>query len=256
VNAAAEWASLVMTAVLGTDRRPPPPSAAELAVWCTEADVAVNLLDRAAALVTAQRAGVLPLPPVVRLRSVSDDGRPPCPPGAARVLSRLLWRNEAELLAEWLTRLDEGGWRLPAEHAPALLARTQHDGALAQQARAAAGPLAAWLEEVLPPPARPARSLASTAAPAAAAEPIDIAADADPVEAIVDRFRAGQAGAQRQALRATILRFDPRRLADLADALDAVAGQPLTAALRHELADLARLRAAVVDAFREDGSPR
>jgi hypothetical protein len=244
-----------MTAVLGTDRRPPPPPAAELAVWCTGADAAVNLLDRAAALVTAQRAGVLPLPAVVRLRSVSDDGRPACPPDAARVLRRLLRRNESELLAEWLTRLDEGGWRLPAEHAPALLARTRHDGALAHQARAAAGPLAAWLDEVLPPPARPARPLAATAAPAAA-EPIDIAAEADPVEAIVERFRAGQAGAQRQALRATILRLDPRRLADLADALDAVAGQPLTASLRHELADLARLRGAMIDAFGEDGPTR
>jgi hypothetical protein len=246
VNLDAEWSALVMTAVLGTERRSPPEPPAELAAWSTATDPAVAVLDRAAALVTARRAGARPLPPADRLRPPAVDPRPACPGAAARVLARLLWRNERELIGEWLARLDSGGWRLPPEHAPALLARARGDVALEPAARAAAGPLADWLDEVLGPPGPQGRSAAPVPVPAA---PLDAEAEGDLVEAVLARFHRGGAGEQRATLRATVLTLDPSRLEHLAAALAAVTGQPLTAALRHELADLARLRAAVARSF-------
>jgi hypothetical protein len=158
------------------------------------------------------------------------------------VLGRLLRRGERELIGECLLRIQERGWRLPAEHVPAVLRRARADPRLDALARAVAGPLAEWLDAVLPderPVTRPA-----VAPPAAA---LDVSAR-DPVDAIVDRFLTGRAGAHRAALRATVLAMEPTDLMRLADALDAVEGPPLTAGLRRELADLARLRADLVAA--------
>jgi hypothetical protein len=244
VNTAEEWRALVAAAVLGTDRRPLPPAPAELAAWSTATDPAVALLDRAAALVTARRAGARPLAAATPLRPATADPRPACPPAVAHVLGRLLRRGERELIGECLRRIHERGWRLPAEHAPAVLRRARGDPQLDGQARAVAGPLAKWLDEVLPterPVTRPA-----VVPPAAA---LDVSGR-DAVDEIVRRFLTGGAGAHRAALRATVLAMDPRDLPRLAAALDAVAGLPLTAGLRRELADLARLRADLVDACR------
>jgi hypothetical protein len=304
VNVDDEWAALVTTAVLGTDRRSLPEAPPELAAWSSSPDPAVALLDRAAALVTARRAGARPLPSVPRLRPPETDARPPCSPTAARILGRILGRGERELLGEWLARAAGRGWRLPAEHAPAVLHRAAGDPKLDAPARAAAGPLAAWLDVAFEPD-RPAAGAGATggahqkarsaapaatpsttlarptpaAAPAAANEPAaadPTAMDApeaaktslaggsssvlnsrDPVEAIVEVFASGRAGALRGSLRAAVLTMAPADLLRLAGALDGIPGQPLTAPLRRELADLARVRYDLAAAFTpEDEAPQ
>jgi hypothetical protein len=79
----------------------------------------------------------------------------------------------------------------------------------------------------------------------------------DPVEAIVEVFASGRAGALRGSLRAAVLTMAPADVLRLAGALDGIPGQPLTAPLRRELADLARLRYDLVAAFTpEDEAPQ
>ena len=56
-DAAHEWAGLVATAVVGTDRHALPPARAGWDVWGAGADPAVALLDRAAAVAAALRQG-------------------------------------------------------------------------------------------------------------------------------------------------------------------------------------------------------
>jgi hypothetical protein len=241
---ASEWAALVMAAMLGTDRRPPPEAPAELAVWSGEPDPAVALLDRAAAVITARRAGALPLPGVAPLQPPPLDRRPACPPAAAGVLGEVLRREDQELLAEWLALLADRGWRLPPEHAPALLARTRGDQTLGAAALEAAGPLAAWLDAVLPPTGPTRR-----ASPAEHPAPLPAEPGTDPVHVVLEQFVAGRAGSQRGALRASVLLLAPAELERLADGLDEITGQPLVAPLRHELADLARLRVRIASAF-------
>jgi hypothetical protein len=244
VNPEHEWAAVVTTAVLGTERRPVPPPPDELVPWSTADDQAVALLDRAAALVAARRAGIRPLAPTPVLTPPDPDAHSPCPAAAATLLRSWLRGGRAELVTEWLERLVAGGHRLPAEHAPRLLRRAQGDPRAHRLAWAAAGPLAGWLAAALPDPAlEPPPTTPSTPSP-------PTPATADPA-AVLAAFAQGRAGAARSELRAMVMALPVEALRPLADALEALAGQPLTAGLRDELATLARERWRMAEAFAE-----
>ena len=122
-SAATEWAALVATAVLGTDRRPLPPAEIGWDAWASDTDAAVALLDRAAAVVAAQRAGVRPAPPLAVPPPAPVDARPPCPPGAALRLDRMLRGEHDILLPEWFALCDARGVQLPWVLLPVLLLR-------------------------------------------------------------------------------------------------------------------------------------
>ena len=117
--ARAEWEGLVTAAVLGTDRRPLSEPGPGWDVVTHSDDPAVQLLDRAAAVATARRAGRRPAaaPPLVP--PADPDPRPLCPPAAAAALARMLSGQFDLLLAEWFARCESGGFQLPAHLLPA-----------------------------------------------------------------------------------------------------------------------------------------
>lgn len=150
-SATDEWADLVATAVLGTDRRPAPPARAGWDAWGSANDPAVALLDRAAAVVIARRAGACPAPaPNVDVPPAPADERPPCPHPIAVRLGRLLSGEHDELLPEWFRRCDEVGVQLPWAALPALLLRGRRHPRLDVAVRQLARGRASWLAEVLP----------------------------------------------------------------------------------------------------------
>jgi len=147
-----EWARLLTTAVLGTDRRPLPAHPGGVTSGFGEGipDAAVALLDRVAAVSLARKAGACAGPPVLLLAPPSADDRPPCPPAATDRLGALLSGAPGELLREWLQLLVDSGRRLPPEHLPALSLRAARDPALMSLVAEASGPLLPWLREVAP----------------------------------------------------------------------------------------------------------
>lgn len=150
-SATDEWADLVATAVLGTDRRPAPPPRPGWDTWSQASDPAVALLDRAAAVVVARRAGACPPPaPEVDLPRAPADDRPPCPHAVATRLGRLLAGEHDELLPEWFQRCGEVGVQLPWAALPALLLRGRRHPRLDAAVRQLACGRASWLAEVLP----------------------------------------------------------------------------------------------------------
>ena len=194
VGLAGAWTDLVATAMLGTDRRPlpsVPPGTVEM--FGTGPDAAVALLDRAAAVVAARRAGALPEPAGRRIAECPADPRPPCPRRAARRLGLMLEGHQADFLPEWLQALGAAGLAAPPEHLAGLMELTRSAPAARRAVQVAAGPLAAWLCEVVPglgwePPADPAEAWER----GAAAERIDA----------VRRLRATDPAAARALLAA------------------------------------------------------
>jgi hypothetical protein len=181
------WAALVSAALLGTDRRPPPPAPAALGSWPSgpdeptalgswssgpdeplaptappgraphSGDDATDVLDQVAALTVMRRAGIRAEPAPPMLQACDPDERPVCPPAAARRLGELLeaW---PVLVDEWLERLDEAGHRLPPEHVAALLAGHRVDPARRARVASAAGPLAQWITDLFPELLAPRRA--------------------------------------------------------------------------------------------------
>jgi len=139
------WADTLATALIGTDRRP------DLAGGSPAA-----LLDRAAALTVARRAGQLPTGGITAPPSAPHDPAPLVGPAAAARLAGLLESGprqmggpyadtRAELLVEWLTIAAERGLRVPGEMLPALLDAARRQRELRPLALAAGGPGAGWL---------------------------------------------------------------------------------------------------------------
>ncbi|MBS2961719.1 hypothetical protein KGA66_01575 [Actinocrinis puniceicyclus] len=111
-----DWAHLVSTALVGTDRRPLPAAGPG-----PGADPAAQLLARAALAGLARRVGrpperfegALPQP-------APPDPRPALPQAAARRLRTIL-DSYPKYLPEWLAAVRRAGFRLPAAYLPPLL---------------------------------------------------------------------------------------------------------------------------------------
>jgi uncharacterized protein DUF5691 len=165
------WQDLVTTSLIGTERAPVPPVripglpapdnpaggdrgtarlgpsgvADQASVLLDPAEV---LLDRAALLTAARRAG-RPAGRAEPLPAAAPDPRPLVSAAAGDRLAWMLRGEHPELLTEWLAAATGRGWRVPARLLPALLDRARRvspaDPELRRLAAAAGGPRARWL---------------------------------------------------------------------------------------------------------------
>ena len=242
-----EWDAVVAAAVVGTDRRPPPPAVDGFDVWARATDPASALLDRASAAVVARRAGVRPLPVPMSSEAAPVDGRPACPAPCATRLRRLLRGEHDELLPEWFARFAATGWQLPWEQLPQLLQRGRRDAGFDQLVRALAGDRAAWLAETLPElgvdaTRRPAKAPVPPLAPPA--PPADSHAVAT---GVVEACRTGIATwAVAPELRRAVAALDPTALPALIVGLSRLSYHSVVERTRSELISLAEFRHAMV----------
>ncbi|WP_228979953.1 DUF5691 domain-containing protein [Streptomyces sp. DH12] len=166
----ASWEELVTSALLGTDRRPPPaPAGGAVAgpgaggAAAGPVDPPLALLDAAALHTVRRRAGLLPAAAAPLPPPAPHDGRAPLPEAAARRLAQLLAdrppagggrRGSApdltELLPQWLAAADAHGYRPPATALPALLDAARARTDLRPPVLAFAGPRALWLAALNP----------------------------------------------------------------------------------------------------------
>ena len=111
-------------------------------------DPAVLLLDQAALLTAARRAG-RPAGHAEPLPATEPDPRPQVSPAAGDRLARILSGDHPDLLTEWLAAAADRGLRVPAQLLPGLLDRARRvspaDPELRRLAAAAGGPLVRWL---------------------------------------------------------------------------------------------------------------
>lgn len=149
------WHDLVTASLIGTERAVVPAAGIpglSPAVDDT-GDPAAVLLDRAALLTAARRAGrqadrAEPLP------VCEPDPRPAMSPAADRRLARMLSGEYPELLTEWLTAVAARGLRLSPHLLPTLLDRARRalpaDTGLPRLLAEAGGPRARWLARLNP----------------------------------------------------------------------------------------------------------
>jgi hypothetical protein len=187
------WQAVLSAALIGTERAvvPPPPSA--FPGWDVTGDPAGTLLDHAALLTVARRAGQLAGSAEAPAAAAADP-RPAVSAAAGRRLGRILGGENSELLHEWLHAIGRRGLRPPPQYLPALLDRARRVAAsnpdpdearLRGLVAAAGGPRAAWLAGLNPawswllsvPPAAPAVPRLSGAEAAVALEMIGAQAD-------------------------------------------------------------------------------
>jgi len=151
------WQDLVTASLIGTERSAVPlggiPGVLTSDPSSPGQDPAAVLLDRAALLTAARRAGRRPgqaePPPVC-----APDPRPVVRPAARRRLARMLGGDHPDLLAEWLAAVAARGFRPPPQLLPALLDRARRDrsadGRLARLVAEAGGPRVRWLAGLNP----------------------------------------------------------------------------------------------------------
>ncbi|MFD9504473.1 DUF5691 domain-containing protein [Streptomyces sp. NPDC060035] len=153
----APWEELVTSALLGTDRRPPPTGSGP-------ADGPAALLDAAALHTVRRRAALLPGAAATVPEAAPPDPRPPLPAAARRRLAQLLADRSApsgggrrgaapdltELIPQWLASAGALGFRAPAELLPALLDAARARTDLRPHALAFAGPRGLWLAALNP----------------------------------------------------------------------------------------------------------
>ncbi len=148
---AATWEELLSAALLGTDRRSPPASPpGPLAPFGRGDDSAIALLDRAAAVTAARRAGAQPVPDWRPLTAAPRDGRKPCLGAAARRVEAMLAGRHGDLLPELLATLVAHELALPPEHLVALMDLTVSEPEVRALVVRVAGPILPWLAGVLP----------------------------------------------------------------------------------------------------------
>jgi hypothetical protein len=249
-SAATEWAALVATAVLGTDRRPLPPAEIGWDAWSTDADAAVELLDRAAAVVAAQRAGVRPGPPVAMPPPAPIDARPPCPPACAMRLDRMLRGEHDILLPEWFGRCEATGFQLPWVVLPVLLLRGRRQPELDAVVRRIAGERARWLADAVP-------ELGIRADPPKPKTPVEplrpppiIEDSAAMVSTIVGAFvEHAVTWAAAPQLRHVVAALDPAWLSRLVAEIAATSFDPPAERTRRELISLAEFRDELIREF-------
>jgi hypothetical protein len=149
------WRDLVTASLIGTERTVVPPAGilGPLPAEETIGDPAAVMLDRAALLTAARRAGRRP-DRAEPLPVCEPDPRPAVSPAAGRRLARMLGGEYPELLTEWLTAVADRGLQPPPQSLPALLdlaRRTRSaDSGLARLVAAAGGPRARWLAGLNP----------------------------------------------------------------------------------------------------------
>jgi hypothetical protein len=191
------WHDLVTASLIGTERSAVPAVALPgLPPLVDDAgDSAAVLLDRAALLTAARRAGRRP-DRAEPLPVCEPDLRPAVGPAAGRRLVRLLSGDHPDLLAEWLTAVAARDLRIPPQLLPALLDRARRGGSadpgLPRLLAKAGGPRARWLAGLNP-------DWAFAAAPALAGD---------------DAWRLGDASQRRDYL-ASLLATDPHAARDL-----------------------------------------
>lgn len=174
------------------------------------ARAAAELLDRAALLVAARRAGQLlgrgePLPPA------GPDNCPEVSLAAGRRLARILAGEHSEVLPEWLDAAAVRSKRAPGHLLPALLDRARGDREIRSRIPVVGGARAFWLAELNPAwsylalqPAREPRTEPAKAAPIRAgatttgtdAAPAGPKHTPTPTDTQATRTDAGPAGAQ------------------------------------------------------------
>jgi hypothetical protein len=149
------WRDLVTASLIGTERTAVPPADIPglLPAVDDAGDPAAVLLDRAALLTAARRAGRRP-DRVEPLPVCEPDPRPAVSPAAGRRLARMLRGEYPELLTEWLNGVAALGLRLRPHSLPALLDRARRagpaDSDLARLVAEAGGPRAEWLARLNP----------------------------------------------------------------------------------------------------------
>ncbi|MFF2521965.1 DUF5691 domain-containing protein [Streptomyces liangshanensis] len=154
------WEDLVVSALLGTDRRTPPAG-----ILAPGRDAPVALLDAAALHTVRRRAGLLPARAAERPEPAPRDTRPPLPEPARQRLVQLLADRAApagaggrrgtapdltELLPQWLATAGAYGYRAPASVLPALLDAARARTDLRPGALTFAGPRGLWLARLNP----------------------------------------------------------------------------------------------------------
>ncbi len=241
VSAGREWSTLVTTAVLGTDRRPlpaPPPGWAALTAGD---DVAVELLDRAAAVATARRCGVRPDDPPLRIEHAPGDDRPACSTAAGHLLSRMLSGVHDILLPEWISLCQAAGFQPPPHLIPALLLRGRRHPPFDVAARDLIGPRAHWLAEAMPElgvrPLAPTGSVERYLPPPA--PPDSGAVVSALIQTFLDRSATWAAAAQ---LRTVVAAVDPAWLRALVLELNRAPFNPVTERTRVDLLGVAQMR--------------
>jgi hypothetical protein len=253
-SAADEWSALVSTAVVGTDRRVPAPAQLGWQPWATAPDPAVALLDRAAAVVAARRAGSCPpaAPPPVPAAPV--DARPTCPPACAVRLTRILGGEHDVLLPEWFERCDALGVQLPWAALPVLLLRGRRQPELDAVVRRLSSGRARWLAEVLPelgvrPTATAAPNRPGAIEPAWGRPPTPPdsgAAVSGIVQVFVDHLATWAAAPQLRLIAAAV---DPSWLPTLVAELSRLPFHAPTERTRADVLALAEFRHAMVREF-------
>lgn len=248
------WHELVTAALLGTDRRDPPPPAEPIAdlVADTVRDApSGQMLAQVAACTAVRRAAFTPGPPLPPLAPPGPDDRPVCPPAAVDRWSHISvsW---PVLEDEWMVLLIEAGWRLAPELVPQLLHRHRRDALRRARVLEAAGPLAPWLVDLVPDLGGTAaaartdpgtlRVLPDLPIPPELLELFGLPAD-DAARAVASGVAAGRySHAHRGVLVNLVARFDVVVLPPLAERLQAIDPVNPGAALAHSLADLAHTR--------------
>ena len=243
------WSELVTAALLGTDRREPPPApsgpVADLVADAVRPDGASRMLAAVCAVAAARRAGFVALAPAPPLQGSEPDERPLC---TARAVAT--WRTVAQewsvLEDEWMLTCIERGLRVPPDALVEMLIRHRADVVRRARVTLAGGSLARWLVDHLPELAVRSKQTASAAAVANLPDlPTTpelaelLLSDAHTVSRrLAEGFDDGEFGpAHRAVLVNFVARCRAAVLVDLAEALDQTrVGQALA------LADMARLR--------------
>jgi hypothetical protein len=140
---------LVAVATVGVARRPELVTglagpAAAYAHVLSRADPAASVLDAAALLTVARRAGWPPVPGVRRPEPAAADAAPELSPRAARLLGQAR-EADAGLLADLLTAAAAAGYRAPAPLLPDLLDAATSDRALRPAVAGVLGQRGRWL---------------------------------------------------------------------------------------------------------------
>ncbi len=250
-SAATEWSALVTTAVLGAERHPLPAAVEGWDRWPGDADPAVALLDRAAAVVVARRAGAMAAAPPTRpLPEAPPDSRPPCTTACAQRLARIVGGEHEIVLGEWLHLCDQAGLQLPAPLLPALLLRGRRRPDLDLVVRRLAGSRATWLAQVVPElgvkpvPAPPAKGVVPLG-------PVPPPPHSGAAAALVlTQLRDGRATwAALPQLQQLVAGLTPDALASFLASLGQQAATALTARTSAALTDLAEFRAEMLREF-------